>query len=41
MQVFAMRSIASGAAFHRACPHATQQALRQLLPGVEHQQRHI
>ncbi len=26
MQVFAMRSMASGAAFHRAYPHATQQA---------------
>ena len=26
LQVFAMRSMASGAAFHRACLHATQQA---------------
>jgi transposase len=27
LQVFAMRSLASGAAFHRAYPRATQQAL--------------
>ena len=26
LQVFCMRSMASGAAFHRAYPHATQQA---------------
>lgn len=31
LQVFAMRSMASGTAFHRVCPCATQQAFLEAL----------